>query len=129
MKRISLLEFQSRTRAIANARKIFIPHFTKNITIAFDLYQEVLAEQERDRFLTTVTGGKIFLTWLDQYERPKCPECNEPLRLRIINEPKGPSNVHGYKTCWMCIKEDCLYEKYSTKAVNDWLAELKKSEC
>lgn len=126
MERISFGEFTDRVEAIARARKIFIPHITKNISIAFELYQEVLAEQNRVRFLTTVTGGKVPKTWLDQYERPKCPECGNDLYLQVINVPEGPSNVYGYKTCWVCIRGICLYEEFSTKTVNDWVSELKK---
>jgi len=126
MKRISLNEFRDRTETLIRARKIFIPNITKNITVAFELYQEVLAEQERVRFLSTVTGGKVSMTWLDQYERPKCPECGKDLYLRLINKPKGSSNAHGYKTCWECVEENCLYEKYSAKTINDWVTELRR---
>lgn len=126
MKQISLDEFRDRAEAIARARKIFIPHLTKNISIAFELYQEVLAKQERDRFLTTVTGGRAPMTWLDQYERPKCPSCDEPLYLRIINTPKGTQNQRGWKTCWECLGPNCIYEEYSKKSVNEWVKRLKR---
>lgn len=126
MKRISYDEFRDRTKAIAKARKIFIPHFTKNITIAFGLYQEVLAEQEQDRFLTTVTGGRVPMTWLDQYERPRCSFCKEPLYLRIINIPKGNQNQRGWKTCWECLGPNCTHEEYSKKSVNEWVKRLKR---
>ena len=126
MKRISFDKFQDRTKAIVKARKIFIPHFTKNITVAFELYQEVLAEQERDRFLTTVTGGRVSMTWLDQYERPNCPSCEEPLYLRIINIPKGKQNRRGWKTCWECLGPNCTHEEYSKKSVNEWVKRLKR---
>lgn len=126
MKRISFDEFKDRTEAIAKARKIFTPHFTKNITIAFELYQEVLAEQERKRFLTTVTGGKAPMTWLDQYERPRCPSCGEELYLRIIGESKGTTNQRGWKTCWECLGPNCTHEEYSKKSVNEWVKRLKR---
>lgn len=126
MKRISFEEFRDRTETIARARKIFIPHVTKNVSVAFELYQEVLAEQERVRFLSTVTGGKISMSWLDQYERPKCPECQEPLYLRVITIVKGPGNWEGWKTCWECIGSSCIYEEYSRKSIGEWMRELKK---
>ena len=75
MKQISFEEFEDRIEAIMRVRKIFVSYITKNITTAFELYQEVLVEQERKRFLTTVTGGRVSMTWLDQYERPRCPKC------------------------------------------------------
>ena len=128
MKRISFEEFRDRVGAVTRARRIFIPYLTKNITIAFELYQEVLAEQERDRFLTTITGGRTPMTWLDQYKRPKCPECQEPLYLRVITVVKGLGNQEGWKTCWECIGPSCIYEEYSKKSIGEWMKELKKSE-
>ena len=128
MRRISFEEFRDRTEALLKARKIFMPHFTKNITIAFELYQEILAGQERKRFLTTVTGGRVSMTWLDQYERPKCPECQEPLYLKIIAVATGPGNLKGWKTCWECIGPSCIYEEYSKKSVEEWMKKLKKKE-
>ena len=126
MKKLSEEEFSDRAKIVARARKIFLPHLTKNISIAFELYQEVLAEQERIRFLTTVNGGRISLTWLDQYERLVCPLCDEPLYLRIIREPKGVSNQKGWKTCWECLGPTCAYEEYSEKSVEDWIKQLKR---
>lgn len=128
MKRLTEREFQDRVQAVAKAGKIFIPHLTKNISVAFELYQEVLAEQERVRFLTTISGGKIQRTWLDQYERPACPQCKEPLYLRIIREPMGPGNQKGWKTCWECLGPNCFYEEYSKKGVSKWVTELKKKD-
>lgn len=126
MKRISFEEFQDRTKTIAKARRIFIPHLTKNITIAFELYQEVLAEQERDHFLTTITGGRALMTWMDQYERPSCPSCKEPLYLRVINIPRRVQNRRGWKTCWECLGPNCTYEEYSKKSVGEWMKRLKR---
>lgn len=128
MKRISYSEFQDRAEAIVRARKIFIPHLTKSITVAFELYQEILAEQERDRFLTTVTGGRALMTWLDQYERPSCPLCKEPLYLRIIRDPKGLGNQKGWKTCWECLNPNCAYEEYSEKTVGEWVRQLRRNK-
>lgn len=126
MKKIGQEEFHDRIGAIIRARKIFIPHLTKNITIAFELYQEVLAEQKRMRFLTVATGGRLPPSQLDQYERPLCPQCKEPLYLRVINEPKGRGNRKGWKTCWICMKPQCIYERFSKRSLNDWMRKLKK---
>lgn len=128
MKRISFEEFRDRTEAVAKARKISIPHLTKNITIAFEIYQEIFAEQERDRFLTTATGGRAAMTWLDQYERPSCPLCKEFLYLRIIRDLKGLSNQRGWKTCWECLGPNCAYEEYSEKTVEEWVRQLRRNK-
>ena len=110
------------------ARRIFIPHITKNISIAFGLYQEVLAEQERDIFLSAMSNGDKLRTKLDDFVRPTCPDCGNDLYLRIINTPKGKANIHGYRTQWMCIQDDCIYEKYSEKTLSEWMRELNKKE-
>lgn len=128
MKRLTQKEFFERTEALMKARKIFIPHITKNITIAFELYQELLAEQERSIFLSTINEGRVERTWLDAFKRPKCPRCREGLRLRVIDEPKGPRNRRGWKTCWECPGPMCIYEGYSKKNLNEWLKRLKKKE-
>lgn len=40
---------------------------------------------------------------------PKCPKCNNVLRLFKINEPKGKANKFGYKCRWVCY--ECGFEK------------------
>lgn len=124
MKKLTQEEFQERTQVVARARKIFIESgLTKNITDAFILYQEVLAEREREIFIKSTTGGRLPAA-LDAYERPKCPECGADMGLRIIKQPQGRENVKGYKTCWECFK--CGHEDYSHKTVEDWMKELKR---
>lgn len=119
-------EFQDRVEAVARARKIFIPHITKNISIAFQLYQEILAKQERKLTLTTKEGGRRPRTWLDQYERPKCPKCGEELYLRIVKEPKGRGNQKGWKSCWECLGLTCFYEEYSKKPIKRLIKKLRR---
>lgn len=128
MKKISFEEFHDRVNAIVRARKIFIPHLTKNIGIAFEIYQEVLAEKEREIFLTTMSGGRAPMTFLDAYERPKCPKCGEDLYLRLIKEPKGKRNQRGWNTCWECIGPNCFYEKYSRRTLKRWMKKLRRKK-
>jgi len=129
MKKLRLEEFQDRINAVVKARKIFIPHITKNISIAFGLYQEILAEQKRDIFLNTISGGQRSKTFIDRYKRPKCPKCGKELGLRILDELTEKENPKGWRTCWVCpdsfIEDaECFYEEYSRKSVNDWMQEL-----
>ena len=122
MKKLTEQEFQDRTQAVARANKIFIESgITTNITDAFRLYQGVLAEQEREIFITSSTGGRLPAE-LDKYTRPKCSQCASDMGLRIINEPQGYRNVNGYKTCWECF--DCAHEEYSYKTIEEWMKEL-----
>lgn len=125
MKKLNEEEFYDRLAALAKAKKIFMPHLTTNVTIAFEMYQELLAEGERAILLGHGDKTKKIL---DFYERPKCPDCGENLFLRLIYIPKGKSNRQGYKTCWECVEgpEDCVYEEYSGKTLNQWMRELER---
>lgn len=126
MKKLTKEEFFDRVEAVVRAKEIFIPHLTKNISIAFELYQEVLAERERK--LQLAEERQKYYSVLSEYKRPECPKCGTPLFLRLIGEPKGPKNVHGYRTCWICTDgpKDCVYEKYSGKTLREWMRELEK---
>lgn len=123
MKTMTKLEFEDRILALARARAIFMPHLTDNISIAFALYQKVLAEREREIFINSsrdYNKPKLF----DKYERPQCPNCGKDLFLRVIGVKQGPRNKYGYRTCWECL--DCAYEKYSTKTIKNWMEELRR---
>jgi len=126
MKQMTFEEFEDRTKAVVRARKIFTPHLTKNITEAFAIYQKVLAETPRSVMISSKEGGRRPQTIVDQFERPLCPECGEPLFLRIIKIPKGPRNKKGWKSCWVCDGPLCCYESYSKLDINQWLARLKR---
>lgn len=121
MKRMEKQEFIDRHLAVARAKRMYWPHLTNNITLAFNIYQTILAEQERDLFITNSTRRQ---TLIDGYVRPKCPECDFNLGLEIINTPKGRANRYGWKTVWRC--PVCLNEQFSKKTVQDWMKELKK---
>lgn len=110
--------------AIARARKIFIPHVTKNITIAFELYQEVLAEQDRKRLLNYEKNKDYGI--FAKLKRPRCPDCDLDMGLRLIDTPKGKANKNGWKSCWIC--EKCLYEEYSYNTLQEWLEILPPKE-
>jgi len=129
MKKLDNRQFQDRIKAIQRARKIFIESgLTNNISVAFEIYQRLLAEEHRDIFLRTFGLGRRPHNWVDfNYIRPTCPDCAKngrkgiPLYLRVINLPKGPRNMHGYRTAWICTHPDCIYESFSTNTVDQWL--------
>lgn len=50
---------------------------------------------------------------------PVCPDCGNKMFLRGVNRPKGPSNIHGWKSCFECTGETCVNEKYTTKRPED----------
>lgn len=119
MKKMTYEEFAQRTAEITKAKKIFMPHITNNITTAFEIYQELLAEEEMQVMISTLLGGNKEPSILDMYERPKCPECGVDLRLRI-----GTADAEGkeWPTAWVC--STCLAEYYSEKTPQQWVEEL-----
>jgi len=124
MKQLTKEEFFDRTKVIALARKIFTPHLTKDITIAFELYQKVLSEVERPIQVTTEIAGQRSKTFMDEFKKPSCPVCSSELGIRTVNEPKGPANVEGFQTVWICRSNGCSHSEYSKKSLLDWTHEL-----
>ena len=122
MKKLSYAEFQNRVNEVSKAAKIFAP-LTNNISEAFKLYQEVLAEEKMEVFISTSVGGNRPMTAIDEYERPKCPECDIDLRLKVF-----PLDADGtrWNTAWVCVK--CQAEFYSEKTVPEWMNELRKKD-
>ena len=124
MKKLTQEEFEDRIRAIQRARKIFIDSdLTKNITEAFELYQEIFAEREREVFLSTQVYGNKPLTIMDRYERPKCPDCDSDMMFRQV-----PENKEGIKTQLVCSSEGCQTVLNSEEDLNWWVQNLRKRE-
>ena len=94
IKRISRDRFIEDTTAILDARRIFIDsNVTKNITVAYELYQKVLAEKEIE---LKTQNSKLRTSIL-------CPECgsNNVVRKR----PCG--RFEGHEFC-----KDCNYQTF-----------------
>lgn len=120
MKTLSFEEYNKRLIEVNKAYRIFKP-LTNNMTEAFRLYQEVLAEEKMEIFISTSTGGNRPKTPIDDYVRPKCPECDVELMLRLNVKDV---NEKVWNTSWFCQK--CLTDYYSDKTVQEWMQELKK---
>lgn len=123
MKTMNYEEFYKRTNEIAKAHKIFGHLTDNNISLSFTIYQEILAEEKMDVFISTSTGGNRSPSMVDEYERPKCPECDIDLRLKVF-----PLDADGtrWNTAWVCVK--CEAEFYSEKTVPEWMNELRKKD-
>jgi hypothetical protein len=94
-------EFRDRTQAIIRARKIFVASgVTKNIGVAFELYQAVCAERERELFISTQGLGNTIKTVMDKFERPLCPDCNAEMRFRQVQE--NPDGIKLQLVCTVC---------------------------
>lgn len=122
MKKLNYEEFHRRVSEVNKASRIFAP-LTDNVSKAFELYQEVLAEEKMEVFISAARVGGRPLTQMDDYERPRCPECETDLRLRV-----GAIDESGkvWNTSWVC--EGCKAEFYSDKTEQEWLDELQRRD-
>ena len=121
MKELTFEEFNERTAAISEARKIFIKSgITNNISVAFELYQEILADKEWSVFISTKEGGHREQTVMDRYERPKCPECGAAMMFR-----KVPENAEQIKVQLVCSNPECDIVLNSENDLNWWRKELR----
>ena len=122
MKKLTIEEFEDRMRAIQRAKGIFVDSdLTRNITTAFELYQEIFAEREREIFLSTQVYGNRPLTIMDKYERPKCPDCNSDMMFRQV-----PENEEGIKTQLVCSNQECQTVLSSEEDLSWWMENLKR---
>lgn len=114
MKKLEMEEFNARLQEVAKARNIFIKSgITKNITHAFQLYQDMLAEEQ-----VAVMISGINTPW-GNVERPTCDECGSDMKLMPF--PKKVGDI-VYPTTWVC---ECGIEEYTEKTVKEWYEELK----
>lgn len=117
MRRISREEFEDRLRAVQTARRIFVESgLTKNISIAFQVYQEIFAETERDLVISTATHGRRLPTEFDHYPRPVCPDCGETLLFRGV-----PKNARDIQTQLVCSSRNCKLALNSVMILPGWL--------
>ena len=126
MKRLTQEEFTAhleREAAIMRARNIFIKSdITNNITVAFELYQKVLAETERPIYAEPIYG-KTELSVFDTLPRVPCPACNSPMYIRRV-----PPNDEGVLTQLVCSSETCQEVLDTDKTVEEWIEILKEED-
>ncbi len=120
MKRLTFEEFSHRVNEYNKAARIFAP-LTKNIVDAFKIYQEVLAEEKMEVFLSTEILGNRPMTVMDDFERPQCPDCGTDMRFRII-----PPNDDGILTQLVCGNDECDTVLDSNMSIFDWMKVLEK---
>lgn len=93
IKRISRDRFIEDTTAILNARRIFIDSkVTNNITVAYELYKQILEEEE-----------VVSEQWSVNRKPQPCPECGSVNVVR--KRPCG--RFEGHEFC-----KDCNYETF-----------------
>jgi hypothetical protein len=120
MKTLTEEEFKDRLSAIQRSRRIFVETgLTNNITTAFEVYQSILAERDREIFMNTIVNGNRNPALMDKFERPKCPECNFDLMFRVV-----PPNDEGVVTQLVCNNPSCDVVLNSDKSLNEWMTIL-----
>jgi hypothetical protein len=118
MKKMGMAEFEDRVLALQRARKIFIETgLTNNVTHAFEAYQEILAEQERERTLSKSLIERD-PTFMDRYERPRCPTCGAELLFRQVN-------AEGIRTQLVCSNQKCDTVLNDEHPLQWWMDNLK----
>jgi len=123
MKVLTHTEFSDRVQAVQRATQIF-GHMTDNdITKAFTAYQLVLAETPRRIMLNTQTHGNRAPTILDQYERPKCPDCGADMMIRRV-----PPNDEGVNTQFVCSNDACDTVLDSPMTLQEIIQELEQEK-
>lgn len=102
MKKLTFEEFVDRTMAIQRARRIFIDSgLTNNITHAFQAYQEIFAEREREIFININAYMKSASSSMyGKYEYPLCLDCGAVMNLRQV--PDNPENIKIQLVCSKC---------------------------
>jgi len=123
MKVLTQEEFSDRVKAVQRATKIF-GHMTDNdITQAFTAYQLVLAETPRRIMLNTQVHGNRAPTFLDNFERPKCPDCGADMMIRRV-----PPNDEGVNTQFVCSNDNCDTVLDSPMTLQEIISQLKPIE-
>jgi uncharacterized protein with PIN domain len=123
-RRLTKTEFMLRNEEILEARKMFIPHQTQNITTAYEMYKEIMDWHDRPPLPVSITKDQKFLKDWQKVPRPKCPECDVELFIKKISTPPGPANKNAYQSLWYC--PICIHEEYSTQTVEEVMGELQE---
>lgn len=119
MKKLTKEEFNDRIQALQRAKKIFLPLTDGNITLAFEAYQEILAEQERRINVSAKQVVGMTTSPFNNLERPKCPECGEVMNLRPV-----PANDEGINSQLVCANPKCDTVLDSELTLQQWMEKL-----
>ena len=121
IKRLIMTEADERALLVRKARAKYIATGkTKNITEAVRWFIKDHPEKSTGIPATITTSEKDRpRTILDNYVRPPCPQCGQPLFLKIQCSGMGKGDRI---TLWVCVK--CNYKDYSEKTLQQWLAIL-----
>jgi hypothetical protein len=102
MKELTFEEFVDRTTAIQRARRIFIDSgLINNVTHAFQAYQAIFAEREREIFINI----NAYMmpppsSMYGKYKYPLCLDCGATMNVRQV--PENPENIKIQLVCSKC---------------------------
>ena len=116
MKERTKEELSDRMRAVNRAMAIFGELTDNHITKAFQAYQLIFAERERELFYASPSN----LHQPRKYETLKCTECGRELFFKKL-EP----NDEGYQSQWVCSNPDCDTVYNSKEDMAWWMDKLK----
>lgn len=110
--------------AIQRARRIFIESgLTDNITTAFQIYQEILAERDRELTITREMApeeyGGFVIREDDLFD---CPNCGDKMYIRFFTNP-GEGEAKSQVVC-RNDKCDTIYD--SDKTASEWIQYFKE---
>lgn len=120
MKKLTKEEFVSRLTEIDKAEKIFVSSgLTKNLSVAFDIYQRLLGETEQEVYVDNNLVDGRRGSELDGYNRPECPTCGKEMFLQVFRPG------HEVRTRLICPDPSCpAYD--SERSLDEWKELLKK---
>lgn len=113
------IEYHNRQEVIARAMQLYGEAAGYNINKALEMLNEpdfeISVSMERFKGLT----GSI----LDEYERPRCPDCDSEMGIRLV--PKYDGII---LTQVVCMSENCDTVLDSELDINGWLQILKRKD-
>ena len=117
-------EYLQRRIVLAEARKLYIKTGkTNNISTALKWHLETLPEEERIPLHWPASEEILQHSPLDDYIRPRCPECEYDLFLKSQCTGLGQGDRI---TVWVC--KVCGHKDYSELTVQEWLEILPRKE-
>ena len=114
---------QERVQAMGKARELYIKTGEEtNITVAFERYLlEHPLEPRHPVRISKKDVNYIKPSIISEENRPKCPDCDKPMKLGHLNTSKKNQVGGDFRSQWVCPDEGgCGYQsEYSTLTVEE----------
>jgi hypothetical protein len=124
MNELTQEEFQNRILDLHRAEKIFIETgLTKNLSVAFRVYQEIFAEHKKQLVLNTADHGRRPPALFDGLNRPTCPVCGKA-KMLFRTLPLGQE----LKVQLLCEDPTCDTVLNSREEMKAWIERMKGAD-